>query len=101
MAFKNYCEEMKAKFTGPFVLTDAELANAERHLAQGGSSDREKVFEIIEESAERFAQWGEREREERRQAALTGKWKLQQDADMLEQKVAIQLRIAQLSQIFG
>ncbi len=80
LALKDYCEEMKEKFKGPFLLTDEEMAMAERHLAQG---EREKVFDIIEESAERFAQEGERENEKRRQAALTGQWKVRQDTEML------------------
>ncbi len=57
IAFEKYCEENKNAFTYPFLLTDEALANAERHLAQG---DREKVFEIIEESGDAFMALRER-----------------------------------------
>jgi hypothetical protein len=51
--------EMKEKFKGPLLLTDAEMALAERHAAQG---ERQKVYEIFAEAQQRYAQEWEREK---------------------------------------
>ena len=62
-AYVDYCKEMHNELPRCFELTHAEMANVELHLAQGGSSDRAKAFEIIQEAAKRW----QREREERKQ----------------------------------
>ncbi len=70
--------QIAEKFKGPCLLTDTEMALADRHAAQG---DLQKLYQIFE--ALHLAEHAAVERAAVEQAALTGQWKVRQDTEML------------------
>jgi hypothetical protein len=53
-AFVDYCKEIHNELPRAFELTHAEMANVEVHLAQGGTAQKIKAFEIIQEAGKRM-----------------------------------------------